>query len=49
MKNKKESALSLTQQEITDYVRVGLPLAIVLWCIATWLIPILWPFASINA
>ena len=35
--------------KFTDYVRVGLPLAIVLWCIATWLIPILWPFASINA
>ena len=34
--------------KFTDYVRVGLPLAIVLWCIATWLIPILWPFASIN-
>ena len=35
--------------KFTDYVRVGLPLAIVLWCISTWLIPILWPFASINA
>ena len=35
--------------KFTDYVRVGLPLAIVLWCIATWLIPILWPFVSINA
>ena len=35
--------------KFTDYVRVGLPLAIVLWCIATWLIPILWPFTSINA
>ena len=34
--------------KFTDYVRVGLPLAIVLWCMATWLIPILWPFASIN-
>ncbi|SUZ47213.1 uncharacterized protein METZ01_LOCUS67 [marine metagenome] len=35
--------------KFTDYVRVGLPLAIVLWCIATWLIPIFWPFVSINA
>ena len=35
--------------KFTDYVRVGLPLAIVLWCMATWLIPILWPFTSINA
>ena len=35
--------------KFTDYVRMGLPLAIVLWCIATWLIPILWPFTSINA
>lgn len=27
-----------------DYVRVGLPLSLILWVIAIWLIPIFWPF-----
>jgi len=34
--------------KFSDYMRVGLPLAVVLWIMATWLIPILWPFTSIN-
>lgn len=28
----------------TDFTKVGLPLAIVLWLVATWTIPIFWPF-----
>jgi di/tricarboxylate transporter len=27
-----------------DFSKVGLPLAIVLWILACWLIPIMWPF-----
>ncbi len=30
--------------KFSDYVRVGLPLAITLWLLASWTIPILWPF-----
>ena len=29
----------------TDYVRVGLPLGVMLWLLATLLLPILWPFS----
>jgi len=34
--------------KFSDYVKVGLPLAITLWLMATWLIPILWPFSTAN-
>ena len=30
--------------KFSDYVRVGLPLAITLWLLASWMIPIFWPF-----
>jgi di/tricarboxylate transporter len=30
--------------KFTDYIRVGLPLALILWIIATILIPVFWPF-----
>ena len=29
-----------------DFFKVGLPLAIILWIVASLLIPVLWPFAS---
>lgn len=32
------------QYRFTDFVRVGLPLTILLWLLATWLIPHWWPF-----
>lgn len=31
----------------SDYVKVGLPLAIILWIVATLLIPVFWPFLPI--
>jgi di/tricarboxylate transporter len=31
-----------------DYVRVGFPLALILWVAATFLIPVLWPFQPIS-
>ena len=34
--------------KFSDYVKVGLPLAITLWVMATYLIPIMWPFPSVN-
>jgi di/tricarboxylate transporter len=34
--------------KFSDYVKVGLPLAITLWAMATYLIPIMWPFTSVN-
>ena len=34
--------------KFSDYVKVGLPLAITLWVMATYLIPIMWPFISVN-
>lgn len=30
--------------KFTDYLRTGLPLAIILWIVATLLIPVFWPF-----
>jgi di/tricarboxylate transporter len=30
--------------KFVDYVRFGTPLTVLYWLIATWLIPILWPF-----
>jgi len=33
--------------KFTDYIKVGLPLAIILWIVATICIPIFWPFRSI--
>jgi len=32
--------------KFSDYVRVGLPLAITFWVLASWLIPIIWPFTA---
>lgn len=32
--------------KFTDFTRVGLPLAVILWLVASFLIPILWPFES---
>ena len=34
--------------KFSDYVKVGLPLAIFLWIMATFLIPVLWPFTAVN-
>jgi di/tricarboxylate transporter len=34
--------------KFSDYVRVGLPLSITFWLIASFVIPILWPFESIG-
>jgi di/tricarboxylate transporter len=33
--------------KFTDYIKTGLPLAIILWIIATIFIPIFWPFKAI--
>ena len=30
--------------KFADFSRIGLPLAIALWAIASYLIPMLWPF-----
>ena len=34
--------------KFSDYVKVGLPLSIMLWLVATVVIPILWPFTAIE-
>ena len=34
--------------KFSDYVKVGLPLSIMLWIVATLVIPILWPFKVIG-
>ena len=34
--------------KFSDYVKVGLPLAISLWIMASFLIPVLWPFTAVN-
>ena len=34
--------------KFSDYVKVGLPLSILLWIVATIVIPILWPFKIIG-
>ena len=34
--------------KFSDYVKVGLPLSIMLWIVATLVIPILWPFKTLN-
>ena len=33
--------------KFSDYVKVGMPLSITLWLIATWMIPKLWPFSAL--
>ena len=34
--------------KFSDYIKVGLPLAISLWIMATFLIPVLWPFTVVH-
>ena len=34
--------------KFSDYVKGGLPLAITLWVMATCIIPLMWPFTSVN-
>ena len=34
--------------KFSDYVKVGLPLSMLLWIVATIVIPILWPFKVIG-
>jgi len=33
--------------KFSDYVKVGMPLSITLWLMATWMIPKLWPFSAL--
>jgi di/tricarboxylate transporter len=34
--------------KFTDFTRAGLPLAILLWMFASWLIPKIWPFDGMS-